>query len=589
MEGIAEETFGKIPNNDRPTPRYPALPFPTDDHRFLGKKINYKKKAPGHEIVIFFPINIKNHPSLGYVQYLLEHKGSGSIYQYLLTRGYITTSWNTQIPYEDLEKTSFSVVGGLTEKGVADPLFIVDAVFMYLKAASSNGVDIALWGAMNEIDKLKFRFQDKEHPPNLVYNLCKSMRETNDSRKYLKAPSQAHLDIALENNILKLLRPDNFNIYVGSDSFSDVEAAGNGPQLTKREYYYNTPYYDTNFTEEQLETWQNIEAHPELHLPDPNVLVAKNFQVFEIEEDAGEVPLEIVSRNEDDISIWWFQDKEWKKPKSLVYCKIYPSNVTRDAKTSALEMMLDATFGLIKDKAFYDAEEVSFSPDITLGKDWGVWLFGYSDPDKIEAVIIKMMDALLYKLNFQMDEAHYNATILKPTQRSLDEDDDTSILISFRYVSKIINENFVDPVDVIESAGRITQSDIKDYFDSFLKDVSVTCSAMGNVRKEHAIRYSHIIKNKLLEKGSAINDENRKALTEDLGIFKLPPGPSHVIRRRRKNPEAVTSAIIVFFQIGQTKSRGHDSDKPPYTLFALTELLGLIMGSRCFHYLRTEV
>ena len=588
MEALAEETFGNIPNNNRQLPIYTSLPFPTKDKRYLGKKIYYKIKGTGHEITIGFPVNIPGYPSLSYIKYLLQHKGRGSIYQYLLTRGYITTSWSAKTTLDDSQKVILALICGATEKGIADPEFILTAVFRYLRAACSDGVNVQLWNSVNEINKLTFRFQEKKRPDSIAYSIIGNMQATDDSRKYLGAPSQEKLDVTVENEILGFFDPDNFNLYVGSDSFSDSEATSHGPRLTKSEYYYNTPYLDTSFTEEQLEAWRDVKTDAELYLPKPNTLIPKNLKIFRIEDDAGKLPLEIVTRNEDDGNIWWFQDQEWQKPKVWVKCKIYPSTVTVDARAKAVLQMLDQMFDQIKDLAFYDVKEVKMNPLIVFAKDWTVSISGYSDPKKVEAVIIKMMDAL-FSLNFEMDEARFNSTVLKPIQRIFDVSTNTGPQTAYRHLTSIIYEQPIDPSAVKDIAATITQSDIKEYMRSFLEDISVTCTAMGNLRKHHAIKYSQMIKEKLMEMGSIIRNEDRRTLTKDLGLYKLPPGPQHVIRSQMEDTEAEPSTILIGFQIGKSESTGSDSDKPPYTLSALTDLLSLIMGPACFNYLRTEV
>ena len=586
LELLAEETFGNIPNKNRKKPQNTALPFPTSDKRYLGKKVYFKMKRKVDQLTFLFPINLANYVNVDYIIYLLDHEGSGSIYQYLLSRGY-ATAFGSFVLLEDSQTVPLAVYCQPTEKGIADPYFIVETVFKYLKAACTNGVDGELWESVKQINELNFRFQEKEEGESLVSSILDRMGASNVTQKYLGAPSQLSLDVEVENKILGFFHPDNFNLYVGSDSFSDTEATSNGPRLTEHEYFYSTPYLATNFTEEQLQAWRNVEIDPELHLPQPNTFVPNNFEIFDIEDDAGQLPTEIVSRDEADMSIWWLQDQEWMQPKLYTGCKIFPSQVTRNARTWALESMVGDIYGLVKNLALYEAWEADFNPMVDFDENWYIVVFGHSDPKKVEDVLSKMLD-VLFNLDFTVDDALFKSNVVLPVQEHYDEDHEGPYHFAYKYIDSIVFKEFVDWTDVKKAAGEISQLDVKEYMTNFLAEISLSCSTFGNVGKEHAIRYSNIIKEKLVEHGSKIQNEDRRSLT-DQKINQIPSGPSHVIRRSMENPDQMNSATLVMFQIGRVEADGGLEGSPPYTVIAFTGLLELIMGQSCFSYLRTEV
>ena len=584
LETLAEEVFGKMPNRNRKRPQNTALPFPTEDRRYLGKKIFYEMKTSQDQIALMFPINMAGHVNVDYITYLLDHEGRGSIYQYLLSRGY-ATGFGSFIILEDSQTVPLVVYCRLTEKGIADPHFVVETVFKYLKAACSHGVDVELWRSINLLSELHFRFQEKAEAHELATSILDKMGTTNDSSLYLGAPSQLVLDVEVENKILSFLNPDNFNIYIGSDTFSSSHPTDHGPQLTKSEYFYSTPYLDTNITEELLELWRNVETDPELHLPRPNTFVPTNFELFEVEEgDEGLHPVEIVSREEGDVSVWWLQDQYWRQPRLYTGCMLYPAHTPRTPRSWAIESMLYQIYSQVKDLYLYEAWEADFNTDFTQGDGWEVKVHGYSDTDKIESVLKEMLD-VLFSLDYSIEEGLFNATVVRPVEELYDEEREDSYSFAYKYIDSVVYSEFVDPSDVKRVVGSITQGEIQEYMLNYISDISLVCGTFGNARREDAIKYANIIKKKLVEQGSTIQNEDRRRMLDE-GILKLPAGPSHVIRRRMVDSAEVASTSLVMFQIGKAEESVGDV---PYTLYAFSKLLSIIIDQTCFNYLRTEV
>lgn len=571
-------------DRNRKRPQNTALPFPTQDKRYLGKKVYYEMKTSQNLLSFLFPINMKGHVDVHYIRYLLDHEGRGSIYQYLLSRGY-ATKFGSYVILEDSLTVPLVVYCSLTEKGLSDPFFVVETLFRYLKAACSDGVDVELWRSINLLSELHFRFQDKKEPLKLVSSILDQMGTTNDTRLYLGAPSLLTLDLELENKILSFLNPDNFNIYIGSDSFSSSQSTEHGPQLTKMEYFYSSPYLDTNITEEQLEVLRKVEVDPDLHLPSPNTFVPTNFEMFEVEEDGGLYPVELVSREEGEVSVWWLQDRQWRQPRLYTSCMLYPARISRTPRTWALESMLSQIYKQVKDLLLYEAWEADFNAEYKIGGSWRIMVHGYSDTAKIESVLREML-GVFFSLDFNIEEELFNATVLQPVEEMFDERGKDSYRFAYKHIDSVVMRNFIDVADVKKVAGTITQQDIREYMVNFISDLSLICSTFGNARKEDAIKYSSIIKDKLVEEGSTIKNEDRRGLLDE-DTWKLPAGGSHVIRRRMENSEQVASTALVMFQIG--REEGSVGDSPPYTLHAFSMLLELIMKQNCFNYLRNEV
>merc|ERR1712176_393701 len=167
--------------------------------------------------------------------------------------------------------------------------------------------------------------------------------------------------------------------------------------------------------------------------------------------------------------------------------------------------MVSEIYRIVKDLALYEAWEADFNPTLDFQESWDMTVFGYSDPEKVENVLNKMLD-VLFNLDFTKDEVWFNSTVVVPIQEHFDEENEDPYFFAYKYVDSVVYKDFIDYPDAKKAAGEISQLEVKEYMNNFLKDVSVSCSAFGNVRKDHAIRYSNIIKQKLMEQGSLIQN-----------------------------------------------------------------------------------
>ena len=581
-----EGTFGNIPNKNAKMLLNDVPPFgPQGDKRYINRLTYVKKKSGEHSLNIAFPIMIENYPYITYIRYLLKHEGDGSLYQYLLRSGHITSLFvfNSVL---DPHFMLLTIYIDLTEKGVSDPFFIVEVLFKYIKQVK---VDSDIWNQRKKIAEFKFRFEDRIEPIWLTDNLLDKMDMSSDPREYLGSISHQKFDLDLENRILSFVNPENFNMYLGSVTFSARETTSYAPQLTKLEKYYNTSYEDVLISELQIMKLKNVAEDPDLHLPEQNIFVPENFDIVDTNEESSKIPVEISSENSD-VNLWWYQESDFKQPKVTIECRLRPKNIFDGDKGMALRHLLHELFQISKKLPFYAANEVFFFPNFVAKnkKEWHFYIHGFSDPEKVENVLIRLMD-VFFSLDFNQDEAHFNGTVRNPVMNSFDDENLDLGKFTHRQILLLLefgHENFTNAKEI---AASLSQKDIEVYRDQFLQNISITCSAIGNVKKEQAVKYVNVISEKISQHPNVtISSENRDHKTK-VAMRKLPKGLTHVIRRKTLNSLEINSAAMVMFIIGPADTMGTALEGHEYTAAVITHLLDTILSSDCFAYLRTEV
>ena len=68
-----------------------------------------------------------------------------------------------------------------------------------------------------------------------------------------------------------------------------------------------------------------------------------------------------------------------------------------------------------------------------------------------------------------------------------------------------------DYPEALATIDTLSQADVRELRDNFLKDVAIACSFVGNVQSQQAAKYAEIVKNKLVTgKWGCIFEKNSK-------------------------------------------------------------------------------
>ena len=584
LQDWAEELYTPISNKKRDRPTFNVLPFPYKDKRYICRRIYYIPKSDDDTLKIVFPINIPGRPNLSFGMYILGYEGKGSLFQYLSKRGYITQLM-ASINVETNNFIALSIAMDLTELGLKQPQFIIESVFKYIRRMKENGINRQLWEENKKIDVFKFKFRENDEAHQLASVLAANMAIREDPKDYLNPPSRRLFNETLENDIVAHLIPENFNYYIGSQKLSTESKNIYGPQLIENEPWYDTPFANLEIPQADIDSWKAVNVDEELTLPERNVFIPENFELLD-SSTATKLPIKLSTNST--MELWWYLDTEFGQPKNTFGCRIHPTPRDPTVQNNLLAALLSSMYTIETAEALYPALTVEFAMQMLFNDYWVAHLNGFSDPEKVKEVINRAMDSI-FRLDFGQDEAHFDASVVEPLRKSYQNIANLMPAQLARRYAKMLQDEFMyDFPEAIEQLASLSQSDVKQYRDDFLRNVSINCFAMGNVLSSQADKYAQILQTKLSTLGKAYLATDNRIKDFIYPTLKLEKGKTYIIRQKVLNKDDPNSGSLAQFQIGVATSNGPYTNRKPYTRYVLNMLLGLMLKERCFNYLRTQ-
>lgn len=116
----------------------------------------------------------------------------------------------------------------------------------------------------------------------------------------------------LINEHISYLKPENCNIIIMSKSFEG--------KTDQKEKYYDTDYKISNISKELLDKMKNPGVNENLKLPEPNLLIPKNFDLIQSVEKNSNIP--VLLKKTEKFIIWYLHDQVYLKPKVFYGFKI---------------------------------------------------------------------------------------------------------------------------------------------------------------------------------------------------------------------------------------------------------------------------
>lgn len=288
----------------------------------------------------------KNDPTL-LLGYLLSHKGKGSLFSQLQSRGLVTSldaSESTQ--FEDF--SLFEVTLGLTQKGLANYQQALTLVYEHIAAvqrADDNQLQ-TYWAELRDILFLKFKYLSKSSPYELTQSASKDMLfygvadafsagwlldeqlDVHSFRDYARL-----LSIGRSINLLKAREFEQWLPGDGAVTAGDV-VEGRIPLReapNRLEPWYGVPYHAEPIS-------LSLPPPTDATLPPPNEYVSDELvrELRAAEQESGSAsstpaaaarvrsspPMPVSSAGHHDVA-FSSADEVFKQPKSIVYCLVH--------------------------------------------------------------------------------------------------------------------------------------------------------------------------------------------------------------------------------------------------------------------------
>ncbi|CAG8596514.1 4609_t:CDS:10, partial [Acaulospora morrowiae] len=555
------EKFSDIKNKNLPIPTFGDHPFTEKElkRQLFAKSIkdirSLKLKWPFPDMKEYYEVK----PS-SYISHLIMHEGVGSILSLLKIKGWAngSSAGSSEIT---LGHGFFNVSINLTPSGLDNYQEIVKLVFQHIKLMKKVGVQEYIFRELQNLQVIKFRFLEKSSSPaDYVSFLASSLhlpfkREWAISGPYLIR----NYDQKLIDEILDLLRADNFTLTLVSPSFTDLDQS---------EKWYGTEYKVIPIDPGFIQTLQNLDLDPQLKIPSPNEFIPTNF---EIEKKENVTPLlrPNLIKHTPLTRLWHKKDDTFWVPKACVYFMLNSPLVY----ASPLHYVKSLLYkDLVKDalrEYAYDAVIASLYYNVNIEAD-GLSIFVRGFNDKISVLLEKI---LLQMRKFTDDPERFNL-IKERIQRAhrnslLDAPNEQAVYYHFY----LFRNSIWTIEEKLKALENVTLQDVQLFYPELLAHLQIEALVHGNVSKDEALKLSQMVEDILRPKPLLPTQ-----LIGNRSIV-LPQGRKFVYQRDVYDANNINSAVEYYIQGG---------DVMDVNLKAKFSLMVQVSHEPCFDQLRTK-
>ena len=249
---------------------------------------------------------------LEYLSWIIGHEGEGSLILYLREKVWALTLYAGCDGYGmefNSTYSQFSISLTLTEKGFNEVNDVISAIFSYLQILKSEGPNQRIFNEIKEINELDFQYKVESQPIDNVENLCENMQKYPSEMIITGSELTFEYDPELIQDCTNQLRSDNVCLILLSKNFAE--------ECDRVEPWFKTNYKVEPIPEDVQKTWSNPSTIPELFLPQPNIFIAKDLALKNLNEGlCTKVPQKLVS--EPFGELYYKFDTIFKQPRAFI-------------------------------------------------------------------------------------------------------------------------------------------------------------------------------------------------------------------------------------------------------------------------------
>lgn len=297
LEALVKPLFSQVANKDI-GPAYVDTPVYTDEQ--LPQWVANQTFKDGATLTFAYPLpstlpHYKTKPEQ-YFANLIGHEGTGSLYQYLVGKGWIE-SLGSGVSVFDRGTSVLNVSIELTPAGDQHKQDIAHALFSYIELIKSSPPKAWLYQEQAKVAELGFRFQEKSSPTGLVYRLAPQLDHYPPADLLVAPYLMEQFDARLIGDYLRYLTPDNVVVEYTSPDVTGDEI----------EPWFKVPYEIKPF---QLN--KTLTTQLPFHLPEPNPFLPENLSLV----DEDQAPIARVEQRK--MEFWLDTDTRFGGPRSTL-------------------------------------------------------------------------------------------------------------------------------------------------------------------------------------------------------------------------------------------------------------------------------
>ncbi|KAF9981131.1 Insulinase (Peptidase M16) [Mortierella antarctica] len=419
----AVDKFSAIKNLGIQPPSYSGQPL-TAKELLTMVYVKPVKEIRNLEIKFPFPDETRHYTTqpTQYISHLLRHEGSGSILSLLKKAGWANSisvgSVSGGIGFAFLK---FTV--DLTQDGLVHYEDIIVIVFQYIQMLRRQGVKSYIWDEIVSLASTAFRFKEMKPAAAYVVESVKAMQKGYAPEWILSGE-----DLVRDNNpdiimeYMSELRTDNWRGLVVTQD-QDVVPGG---VFTETERWYGTEYHVEQAQETLLKRLENLEPHPDLHMPVPNEYIPKDFETHRNPTPAPRLRNPVLIKHTPLVRIWHKKDDVFWIPKVNMYFRLNSPTAVSSPGNLVKSMLYVRLVNDVLNEEAYSAELAGLSYSLGSTID-GIVLKVEGYHDKANLLLEKIVFAMrtlqvdqdrFCRIKDQLQRSHRNIDLENPNRHA---------------------------------------------------------------------------------------------------------------------------------------------------------------------------
>ncbi|KRZ92119.1 Insulin-degrading enzyme, partial [Trichinella sp. T8] len=559
-------TFASIENKKLEKIVWKEHPYTATE---LGYRVNVVPVKDLRSINFCFPLpDLQEYYTSNpghYIGHLLGHEASGSLLSELKKHGWVNTL--TAGPRTAARGFwFFNIDVEVTESGLRHVDDIAQLVFEYISLVRNEGVQEWIHRECENLNKIEFRFKDKEQPMNLTTYLASALQLYPMEDVMFGPYRMDHYKPELVYMVLDQLRPDNMLMTVTSKSFCNA--------VNSAEPWYGTCYRKKPLGKEFLERCQGnggADGSSKFKLPDPNAFIPTDFTLADCTQPT-KLPRLLTGEpgDEDPMArVWYKKDDEFLTPKTVVRL-LLRSPLTNSSPGRMVEAHLysELVFDALNEHA-YNAMLAGLKYSVVSTLDgMQINVSGYSE--KLPVLLSSIVDKML---SLKVEPTTFDRLKERFIRRLRNFDMEPPYQQSMYYSTLLLSDRTWSKKELLREAVGLKIEMIDDFKRILFSEMHIEALVFGNASEQNARDILNQTKSAILEKMHP-KPLLASQVTRNREV-KLQKGKTFVFEAQ--NTVHPNSAIEIILQVGLQESR----------LNMLLELLVQILNEPCFHQLRT--
>lgn len=417
-----------------------------------------------------------------FIVHLLSHEGPGSVLSELKHRAWCSSLNCDYVSYAR-GFGFFQIDVDISDEGFVSRDKIVKLIFQGLSMIRNRGLKEWIFEEYKTLQEIDFRFEDQKQPVELVRQLVSAMRHY-PLPEVLTAPALvSEWRPELVEFVLNMLVPTNVRITIVDQALYW--------KCNETEEIYNTKYGTEQISQNVIREWMICGQDPSLFLPAENIFIPTDFEFLPITNWKQTYPK--IIRDTSLARVWFKQDTEFRKPKSIMTIELKNATVNSDPLSWNL---IHIFVWLLEDhlkEQLYPAELAGQSCRISVSTG-GIrfHIDGYSHKQDVLLQTI-LNQTFRFKIDKVRLEDTYDAYLghLKGLRTERPQQ------VAIYYLGVILTEQMWSNEELIQAMKFVTFDRIKTFVKEVLTQAHAECLIFGNVNEDKALMLSKLIEERL--------------------------------------------------------------------------------------------